>query len=128
MPRLNAPDEIEVHGSRHLHHAAGNRIGVFQVSLRVHRFAPILFGDFLCAVFRSPGSAYVVSSRVPALSAAGPRIMLRGGLSSTTKMNADLKGTVKKLIDDNAVMVFSKTHCPYCAKVCNDFVIDIVSA
>uniref|UniRef100_A0A7S0LVD6 Glutaredoxin domain-containing protein n=1 Tax=Cryptomonas curvata TaxID=233186 RepID=A0A7S0LVD6_9CRYP len=70
----------------------------------------------IASAFFSPGSAFVVSSRVPALSAAGPRIMLRGGFSSSTKMNADLKGTVTKLIDDNTVMVFSKTYCPYCTK------------
>ena len=32
-------------------------------------------------------------------------------------MSADAKSNVKKLIDENPVMIFSKTYCPYCVKV-----------
>lgn len=33
---------------------------------------------------------------------------------STTNMSAALKEKTESLIKDNAVMVFSKSYCPYC--------------
>ena len=67
----------------------------------------------------SPKTAFVGSCTVPSFSPSlqQPSTMLRRGLTTGPQMSADLKSTVKKLIDENQVMVFSKTYCPYCNKV-----------
>ena len=38
-----------------------------------------------------------------------------------TVVEGDLLGAVENYIQTNKVMIFSKSRCPYCAKVSDDF-------
>ncbi|GLC45029.1 hypothetical protein PLESTB_001461000 [Pleodorina starrii] len=54
--------------------------------------------------------AFSAASRLPARAA--PRKLVVRTMASTTKADA-----IKATVADNKVVVYSKTHCPYCTRV-----------